>query len=293
MLHEDQTLIFTHIHKSAGTTLDRIFQAVADGTGRLRGRAMGSYLGQFPVRDERDAIEDLRAKVANAKHLANIQYLCGHLPYGAHESLPGKCDYMVLLRDPAERGLSHFRMGVMREAWETDTDPAALVENGRMLDNAQVRQVAGAMDANEPCDEVTLDTAVRNLDEHYLLAATTEDFDLTLSQLIAMGGWPNIVYGNYQRSTIDLPPERESTLQEIFERRNPLDRALYEYVRQNPKPAPVKTPVPRTPRDVLLVSPDLRYLEQDSYIFSQAQFSEFESQFPSVGVEIGYPQGRP
>jgi hypothetical protein len=221
----DRLVLFTHVPKAAGTTLDHIIGAVATLTGRKRLRAMGTIYGQFLGLDKSEAAASLAALPAES--LGACGYLTGHLPYGVHESLPRPCLYVTLLRDPLARLRSQFRFGLERQGWLPTADIDELIADGRIAANGQTRQIAGLADAGAPCTEATLATAIDNLRRRYAVVGIAERFDEALRALIALFGWPGIAYMEKQQGSAFLDAAMEARIKPAAERHFALDRALY------------------------------------------------------------------
>ena len=130
---------------------------------------------------------------------ARARFVTGHLPHRPPDAFDGADPAPVtLLRDPVARMLSHYRYGVERGGWTEDASLARLVEDGRLCNNLQTRQLAGCLDAREPCDNAMLARAQENLAAHYAVVGQTENFDGFLAALIALFGWPELLYGRRQ-----------------------------------------------------------------------------------------------
>jgi len=91
----EKTVIFVHLPKCAGSTLNRILlrQYKLSETYALAGRSV------------RDSFLELKRLPEEKK--GGIRLLYGHMHFGLHEHLPQPCVYFTLLRDPVERVISH------------------------------------------------------------------------------------------------------------------------------------------------------------------------------------------
>jgi hypothetical protein len=246
------TVVFTHVPKTGGTTLDHIMAAVAAAlhkqASRIRSPRRGvlaraerdqRLLNFDPLSDERLVIHDHQS--GNLKPLSDDQlethdYLSGHFPFGIHRRLPRPVVYVTLLRDPFARLLSQVRFGVDHRKWPRDASVDALIEQGRLVDNLQTRQIAGIADRGTPCTAATLATAIENLRSHYAVVGTTERFDETLKALITLLGWPDIAYSNRQVSVSPSDPGLESKVRFAAERYFGLDMELYATAVARPTP---------------------------------------------------------
>ncbi len=258
---EDATLVFTHIPKTAGTTLDRIISAAADCLGKSALRVAGSS-DSNPLPGARQALaSDLFGQIPDDR-LANLDYLSGHLPCGVHARIPRNCRYVTLLREPIARAISQHRMGPRRRCWGLDDSVGDLLKRKLIIDNPQVRQIAGECDLRAPCDELMLARAIDNLQTRYALVGTTEAFDETLQAMITWLGWPDVFYRRHQVSEDSLDAKLRERLAQQYAGINQYDARLYEFVTTH-RPAhaskllcPVNefTPPPQRPLDTLLLA---------------------------------------
>ncbi len=223
-----QTVVFTHIPKTAGTTLDHIMYATSLSRGAVYRRARGAIYGPLP-----DALAQF--ETWDRDQLATLDYLAGHLPYGIHARLPRSCLYVTLLRDPSAQLLSYFRFGVARGVWSRETPVDELIRAGHMIDNPQTRQLAGTRDRNAECTPATLAAALANLSA-YAVVGITERFDEFLKALIALLRWPDVAYTRHQVGNLPVDAELAERIAAAAERYCALDRALYDAAARRPAP---------------------------------------------------------
>ena len=93
--NENQTLIFVHVPKTAGQTVDLIMHR------------------QFPAEEIYFVKKDIQASYLafqqmDPAHRARYRAIKGHIPYGVHEFIDGPYAYFTFLRDPIERTISHY-----------------------------------------------------------------------------------------------------------------------------------------------------------------------------------------
>lgn len=286
-------LIFTHIPKAAGTTLDRIISGVARARNETYRRALGTYLGQWLGEEKDEATEWLKAQIlTDGSPAAEIRYLTGHIPFGVHALLPGTSHYATIVREPISRCISQFRMGVQRGAWSSETPIESLYASAKFIADPQTRQISGGETVDEPCGESQLATAIDNLSEHYLLAATTEQFNDLLKVLIALFEWPDIAYGDFQVSAGEAGRQISDENLASFRHHNQFDMQLYDAVCRRPTiwnaglvlgpPDAGHSPSPRQDA-VLVIRPhgQMRFMEQ-------SLFRELEQELISTGQQIAY-----
>lgn len=227
-------LIFTHIQKAAGTSLDRILHAAAAVQRRTHRRASGGIYGQAFGADKPEALASLA--LLSADELRGLDQLTGHLPFGVHARLARPALYVTMLRHPVARLVSQFRFGARRGLWPRATRIEDLFRDRRLVDNTQTRQIAGLVHRDAPCDEATLQAALGNIEWRYAIAGVAERFDETLKGLIALLGWPDIAYGDWQVAGEPADPAIEREAAEAVARYCVLDLALYERAAARPVP---------------------------------------------------------
>jgi hypothetical protein len=221
----NETVIFLHIGKTAGSTMRQILKR------------------QFPssqtltVRARRRPREETLADYARLPEAERLQprLIMGHTVFGLHEHVPRPSRYVTMLRDPAKLAISQYRY-VLRTPGHRHHDQAQgmslreYIESGLALemDNSQTRAVAG--DIGTPyrgCTPEMLETAKRNLAEHFAWVGITERFDESVVLLGRTFGWPDVRYVSANVARGAAPPS-ESEL-ELVRRSNHLDQELYDH----------------------------------------------------------------
>lgn len=228
------TIIFTHVPKTGGTTLDHIIQIAAAVRQKKAKRLRFSREAALPRQERNQQLLDLDS--VSDEQLGTYDYLSGHFPFGIHRRLARPALYISLLRDPVARLLSQVRFGLDHRKWSRDTSVAALIEQGRLIDNLQTRQIAGIADRGAPCTAATLATALENLGSHYAVVGVTERFDDMLKTLITLLDWPDIAYSDRQVSIAPSDPELELRVRRAAERYFAFDMELYASAMARPVP---------------------------------------------------------
>jgi hypothetical protein len=224
--NKDEALIFLHLPKCAGTTLNRIIEWEYNPRRVFSIDPiffLWSYkkLNRWPV-----------------ERLARMQVFKGHMPFGIHRRLPRPSTYITFLRDPVERVISayYFARNYLLHPKHRWISKLSLEEYVRVSPNHNVqckyisgRPFEGDFHAGD-CDEKTLEAAKANLDQYFSLVGITERFDEGLAILRIMFGWEIAKYAKFnitsgRQKKTNLP---RSTVQLIAER-NRYDVALYEY----------------------------------------------------------------
>jgi hypothetical protein len=225
-----ETVIFFHIPKTAGTTLNTILQNNYP--------AEAIFATEFVDVGGIDNYQKLPEK-----RRAKIQLLKGHMNFGLHQYAPGGATYFTLLRDPVDRALSHYYhirreerhpahpyvvdndMSI-RESLEAGVDP--------LLFNAQTRLLSGVANSVPigQCTREHLQLAMRNLRQYFAVVGLTEEFEKTLLLLRRVFGWQNLYY---EPQNVAADRKRKSELSQAtlsnLRQANSLDIELYDYAR--------------------------------------------------------------
>lgn len=169
--------------------------------------------------------------------LANARAVQGHIPFGVHELLPGPATYITLLREPVARirSLYRYRVEQGRRELFRDDRPLSLEQyirdvRPKELDNAQTRRLSGMDPDFGQCSWDMLQSAKRNLRDHFAVAGPTEMFDHVLVLLQRILGWKHILY--FRINVTKEPPERvplSAELRDLIVKYNELDLELYRH----------------------------------------------------------------
>ena len=225
---KDRALIFVHIPKSAGTTLNHViaweyspFQiALVD--------------GRFPRWGWRHITRWKRTR------LARSNVFTGHMPFGLDRYMaPRAADYITVLRKPVERVISEYFYRIGRKSHPLEDRGIkgfSLRDYVEKLpyDNVQTKLVAGGNPDYDfmagTCSDAMLETAKRNLAERFSLVGLTERFEETLALAKIILGWKIDHYGA-MRVTPGKGQEKgvPAEMRELIADRNRYDVALYEY----------------------------------------------------------------
>ena len=227
---QKQSVIFLHIHKTAGNTLNKVIDHQFKRT---------SIFTRHPYYPQK--FNDEFKKLSEAQR-ERIRAIKGHMFFGLHEFLPQPSTYITILRDPVDRIISYYyhlrRNPKYKKLYYNDvtSQPMSLEDFVRsglapVLENGQTRLLSGVREV-DTANEI-LKRAKKNLQEHFTVVGLTERFDETLILLKRVFGWRNIFYtklnvGTNRSKKEDIPKETLS----VIEKHNELDIELYRYAQE-------------------------------------------------------------
>ena len=218
-------LIFVHIPKTAGSTLEQIL------------------LRQYRVAEMYPFIEGedfKRATELPLEQKTRYRLFQGHMPYGLHRYLKQPAYYLTLLRNPVQTALSsyfYFEMGYRRDVLHQDVSGmvptvADLKESKMrlMFDNLQTRHMSGKTWVKfGECKEEMLEQAKTNL-AHNCAVGLVERFDETVLSLAHIFGWraPYYIKTNVSRTRLARDKIAPDVIEWLTEQ-NRFDVELYQY----------------------------------------------------------------
>ena len=265
-----EALIFLHIPKTAGTTLNRIIEW------------QYNPLSIFTIDPYGIRATAKRFKTLSEARRRRLKVVRGHLFYGIHEFLLQGASYITMLREPVARLVSTYRFILRRPLHPLHRrfkverlgveDLIRLTPNRQ---NLQCRFIAGVGRIEDVdmltkpaeatprgiCDERLLEIAKENLMRSFRVVGLTERFEESLLLMTTALGWKISFYENRKVSKIRSPVEPR--LVELIREHNRLDIELYNFatklfeenlrkneesvrealatLRSVPKPGPFKT----------------------------------------------------
>jgi hypothetical protein len=264
----DEALIFLHLPKCGGTTLNRIIEWEYD---PLRVFSIDPVLFLWSYK---------KLNRWPAKRLARMQVFKGHMPFGIHQRLPQKATYITFLRDPVERVISayYFARSYLLHPLHSWISKLTLEEYVQQSPNHNVqckylsgRPFVGDYHAG-PCTYEMLEMAKQNLDQNFSLVGLTERFDEGLAILKIIFDWEIAKYAKFNVTRSGLKkPSLPRSLVELIAERNKYDMELYEYAvpRFNETRARYGAEVQKQ-LDLILAAKELSKLESIYYFGASA-----------------------
>lgn len=198
----ERAVIFFHIHKTGGQTLEGVMH---------RQYPKGTVLDVWLQRPETiDAFLAL-----SEEERIKIRGLTGHMPFGFHRYFPQGARYVTLLRDPVKRFFSEYRhLCDLPEEWGVWRPPEACLASAESyldylisnnLCNVQTRMVGGFVGLKDcpplgPLPANALEQAKYHLENDFAVVGATERFDESLVLAGQAFGWSKSLH--YMRRNV-------------------------------------------------------------------------------------------
>ncbi len=217
----EEALIFLHVPKSAGTTLNRLIEWEYP------------LLEMYSVDPVFFRWSRKRLFQFSAERLKRFRVFKGHMPFGLHETLARPATYITVLREPVDRVISAFyfmnNYKLHPNYWKFRREGWTLEDFVRRStrENVQSKMMAGA-DYDEPCTADILAKAKENLNQHFRVVGLTERFEESLALMKLRFGWKFDTYSSFN-VTRTRPKKRDlpSSTLDLIAARNRFDLELY------------------------------------------------------------------
>lgn len=217
-------LIFVHMFRSGGTTLNRIIDWEYN---PLR---VFSINGRYCRWHYKKLTECPR------RMLAQMHVFRGHMPFGLHRILPQPWTYITIQRDPVERIVSGYYTRLNRVHHREHFTMRGMNFEGYLrrlaLNNSQTKMIAGLGTPEDflagECTEDTLAVAKDNLTRYFTMIGITERFEETLALSATLFGWKIPHYTSFN-ATRGRPKSLSPEIRAMVEEYNAFDVALYRH----------------------------------------------------------------
>lgn len=220
-------LLFLHLPKTAGTTMNSILDSQYTKKQRIR----------YYTEEYSDFLNGLNSKV---RQMPNLKCIMGHFRFGIHEIIEKPSTYITMLRHPIDRVISTFYFirsnphhPFYREANNMNLKDFVLstdIEADFLVNNMQTSFLSGGY---YPPKKDHLEIAKENLVKYFEVVGITERFNESIFLMKKALGWKKIVYKSKNitrnRPRID---ELSAEILEIIKQKNQLDIELYNFAVQ-------------------------------------------------------------
>ena len=219
---DSRALIFLHIPKTAGTTLNRIIEW------------QYSPFEIFTMDPYRIRATPERLKTLPEGRRRRLRVVRGHMFYGLHQCLPQGAAYMTMLRDPVARVMSAYYFILRRPLnplhRKVKKERLSIEDCIRLFPqrhNLQCRLIAGVKDASSTGDGRLLDMAKEHLTKSFSVVGICERFEESLMLMATTFDWEIPFYKNCKVSK--ARPQIGPGTVEMIRDHNRLDVELYEF----------------------------------------------------------------
>lgn len=217
-----EAVIFLHVPKTAGTTLNRLIEWEYP---------LSEMYSVDPVLFEWSAAH---LRKLPQRRLKRTRMFKGHMLFGLHEVLPQPATYITVLREPVDRVISAFYF--MRNYklhplyWKFRRENWTLEDFVRRSprENVQCKIIAGA-EYEAPCTAEIAQRAKDNLLRYFSVVGLSERFEESLALMKLRFGWKLNSYASFN-VTRSRPKKRDlpTTTLDLIVKKNSHDIALYE-----------------------------------------------------------------
>ena len=220
---KNNRLIFLHLPKNAGTTMNRILKKEYDKNEifTVKWNKDGSGTGNLS-----------EFKKMTQYERDNIKFLSGHFNFGLHEYFTNPFQYVSMMRHPVERTVSFYNYVKRQKSHRLlsvvkDKSLIECIKEVKDFDvvNGQARKLSGTDD-----ESLMLSKALENIENHFAFMGIQEYFEESILLFNHKLGF-KIRYFNHSNSARNKPQIDSELINEI-ENLNQIDLELYRIIEE-------------------------------------------------------------
>lgn len=220
-----ENLIFLHLPKNGGTTFHAILNRMYPKENTF------TIVRAVPPHNN---LPDFKNMEPNERK--KIKLLKGHAPFGLHEYMDSNTKYITFLRKPEDRivSLYYYVLGKPKNRLYNTIKNMSLYEfvsqvKSSDVNNCQVKWISGIDDT----EEMMLEKALENIENHFSFVGLTEKFDLSLLLIKKKYNWP-LPYYKVKNKTLGRPSimEIDAKTKETINEFNASDNKLYQIIEE-------------------------------------------------------------
>ena len=226
----DQCALFLHIPKTAGTTVIAILEAqMLEARKCYKRSVIREYHPTIAIIPGwQGAWSDIQD---HHERFSNADLISGHFPFGVHTLLNRESHYFTLVRDPVAREVSTYNYLFQTGAIEKNEPFQSFTR--RLVDNPQVRMIAGHEYMSGPCNQDIYDKAIQNLHSYFSLYGPSERTDEILNVLISMFGLMPVAYSSFNVTKRKLIAQISDELNTELKEKHQWDQKLHQYAEEH------------------------------------------------------------
>jgi len=220
MGNENRRIIFLHLPKNAGTTMNSIL------------KKKYSKKEIFQIGYNESGIWNLNEfKELSQYEKDEIKFLTGHFNFGLHEHFSNRFEYITMMRNPVERTISFYNY-VKRLKDHRLLD---VVKNKSLLEcvteikdfdvvNGQARKLSGTND-----ESLMLKKALENIEQHFTFVGIQENFEESMILLNDKVNLKIRTLNHLNRAGLNSEIDNELIME--IEKQNQIDIELYNIMK--------------------------------------------------------------